>query len=84
MATKKEKEAMAKSLGTGGANRAAKAMLGRQKQLSSAEEAAEMGHTSAQHAKMKDATAGATQDYQMQQAIEMVRKKKSAKRTDYQ
>lgn len=85
----KRKEELAKSLGTGAANRAAKAIIKRQKMNQEAADGVDSGSAPAQGLlskpkhKMKDASAGATQDYQMQQAIEMVRKAKTARRTAY-
>lgn len=75
---------MARMLGSGAADKAGAALAGRKKKLDKAIESDEAGTTKAGASnQMRDATKGATADYQMQQAIEMVRKKKSAKRTDY-
>jgi hypothetical protein len=59
----KEKQKLADSLGSGGANKAANALLNRRRAI--------------------DEALGESSDEQMNKAIEMVRKKKSAKRTDY-
>ena len=80
---------MPRMLGNGAVDKAAEKILKRRvKQDEMIEEAegepsAPISAPSAPR-KLKDASAGAMRDYQMQQAIEMVRKKKSAKRTDYQ
>jgi hypothetical protein len=74
-------------IGNGGAENAAKAIAKRKYDVEDAlkeEEVPDKGLQSPAPRKLKDASAGAMRDYQMQQAIEMVRKKKSSKRTDYQ
>ena len=80
---------MARMIGSGGADKTAEKIIRRRMaadEVNKEPEAEEATTTSAplKRRKVKDATDGATRDYQMQQAIEMVRKKKSAKRTDYQ
>lgn len=78
---------MARMIGNGGAENAAKAIARRKIQIDEAtkeEEAPAATPAPSAPRKLKDASAGALRERQMQEAIEMVRKKKSAKRTDYQ
>lgn len=78
---------MPRMLGNGAADKAAEKLLKRrvqQEEMLEEPEQEEAAPAPSKPRKLKDASAGAMRDYQMQQAIEMVRKKKSAKRTDYQ
>ena len=77
---------MARMLGAGGADKAGEAILKRKQKVDEMTEekitkGAEQPSLPAQ--KMKDASAGAYKDYQMKQAIEEVRKKKTASRSAY-
>lgn len=79
---------MAIMLGAGGADKAARAVLKRKVKLDEAgneitQTASQPKQETLPDQKVKDATAGSYKDYQMQQAIEQVRKKKSARRVDY-
>ena len=78
---------MARMLGAGGADKAGEAILKRKVKMDEmTEEKASKGSESQPSLpaqKMKDASAGAYKDYQMQQAIEEVRKKKTAQRSAY-
>ena len=89
---------MARMLGAGAADKAGEAILKRKVKIDEAtEEKASKGAQSQPSLppkvvvptgtipaqKMKDASAGAYKDYQMQQAIEEVRKKKTAQRSAY-
>ena len=78
---------MARMLGAGGADKAGEAILKRKVKMDEmTEEKAKLKGTeqpSLPKQKMKDASAGAYKDYQMQQAIEEVRKKKTASRSAY-
>jgi hypothetical protein len=73
-------------LGAGGSDKTGEAVLKRQlknKQAAEGEEARGTEQPSLPAQKVKDASAGAYKDYQMQQAIEEVRKKKTAQRSAY-
>ena len=77
---------MARMLGAGAADKAGEAILKRKVKIDEMTEekttkGTEQPALPAQ--KMKDASAGAYKDYQMQQAIEEVRKKKTAQRSAY-
>lgn len=77
---------MARMLGAGGADKAGEAILKRKQKVDEVgaektTKGTEQPSLPAQ--KMKDASAGAYKDYQMQQAIEEVRKKKTASRSAY-
>ena len=78
---------MARMLGAGAADKAGEAILKRKVKIDEAtEEKASKGaqsQPSLPAQKMKDASAGAYKDYQMQKAIEEVRKKKTASRSAY-
>lgn len=78
---------MARMLGAGGADKAGEAILKRKVKMDEAgEEKASKGaqsQPSLPSQKVKDASSGAYKDYQMQQAIEEVRKKKTASRSAY-
>ena len=78
---------MARMLGAGAADKAGEAILKRKVKIDEmTEEKASKGaqsQSSLPAQKMKDASAGAYKDYQMQQAIEEVRKKKTAQRSAY-
>ena len=77
---------MARMLGAGAADKAGEAILKRKVKMDEmTEEKASKGteQPSLPAQKMKDASAGAYKDYQMQQAIEEVRKKKTAQRSAY-
>lgn len=88
---------MARMLGAGGADKAGEAILKRKVKIDEATEASASKakltedssngkvevEVSLPKQKMKDASAGAYKDYQMQQAIEEVRKKKTAQRSAY-
>ena len=77
---------MARMLGAGGADKAGEAILKRKQKVDEVGEekttkGAEQPSLPAQ--KVKDASSGAYKDYQMKQAIEEVRKKKTAQRSAY-
>lgn len=79
---------MARMLGAGAADKAGEATLKRKLKNKQAAEGEDSGskvevEVSLPAQKMKDASAGAYKDYQMQQAIEEVRKKKTAQRSAY-
>lgn len=77
---------MARMLGAGGADKAGEAILKRKVKMEEmTEEKTAKGteQPSLPAQKMKDASAGAYKDYQMKQAIEEVRKKKTANRSAY-
>ena len=78
---------MARMLGAGGADKAGEAILKLKVKVDEmTEEKAFKGaqsQPSLPAQKMKDASSGAYKDYQMQQAIEEVRKKKTAQRSAY-
>lgn len=73
-------------LGTGGARNAAKAIRNRKNQVDAATDSpsASTGLLSKEAPKMRDASKGALKDHQMQEAIRMMKKKKSANRSDYE
>lgn len=78
---------MARMIGNGAADKAAEKIIRRRMavdEVMQEPEATPSAPAPSAPRKLKDASAGAYKDYQMQQAIEMVRKKKSSKRTDYQ
>lgn len=78
---------MPRMLGNGAVDKAAEKLLKRRVQQEEMLEEPEQEEAAPAHSKprkLKDASAGAMRERQMQEAIEMVRKKKSAKRTDYQ
>lgn len=78
---------MARMLGAGSADKAGEAILKRKVKIDEATEDSPNGkvevEVSLPKQKMKDASSGAYKDYQMQQAIEEVRKKKTAQRSAY-
>lgn len=78
---------MARMLGAGTADKAGEAILKRKVKIDEATEDSSNGkvevEVSLPKQKMKDVSAGAYKDYQMQQAIEEVRKKKTASRSAY-
>ena len=78
---------MARMLGAGAADKAGEVILKRKVKMDEmTEEKASKGaqsQPSLPKQKVKDASAGAYKDYQMQQAIEEVRKKKTAQRSAY-
>lgn len=82
---------MARMLGAGAADKAGEAVLKRKVKMDEMTEASAskaklkgaQSQPSLPAQKMKDASSGAYKDYQMQQAIEEVRKKKTASRSAY-
>lgn len=78
---------MARMLGAGGSDKTGETILKRQLKNKQSTEEGSGGKVEVEVSlpaqKMKDASAGAYKDYQMQQAIEEVRKKKTAQRSAY-
>lgn len=78
---------MARMLGAGSADKAGEAILKRKVKIDEATKDSPNGKVEVEVSlpaqKMKDASSGAYKDYQMQQAIEEVRKKKTAQRSAY-
>ena len=78
---------MARMLGAGTADKAGEAILKRKVKVDEMTEDKASNGAQSQPSlpaqKMKDASSGAYKDYQMKQAIEEVRKKKTASRSAY-